>query len=401
MGIKIWQLEKLQRIMNSMFDIPAESKSQYGRNVHNPAGLRDDREADLSLMLRNEQLNGPSDRDSVIANMEFVPFKGPYIYIRDMDEKTKPIMVREYPKPSGSDKGEWPQFRSVSAGKCPFVEEAPGRSELEKAKAREEESNQKENSHCPPRTRAATAIERSRGPSKISPVKPRQWKALDEIRNESKPLRSNFDKKLERGFCAPPATVPSSRRSPVKGLKHLTAILGGPRMFGGEPAASGLQPSNVTSAIRSQMISSTAAAPGAKAGTSKEFQGLKRKVLERNSGPNMNNVYFPPKTSNTSGSVRPEKGVIATRQISTRAQEKLIDIDEESTQSEPDEDIWRADEGRKVERPPSRSIEKKDPKPGYCENCRDKYDDFDEVGFPGCMVSDRTDNRAAYCRTST
>lgn len=392
MGMKIWQLEKLQRIMNSMFDASAESKSQQGRNPRNLTGLRDEREADLSRMLRNEQLNGPSDRDSIVANMEFIPFKGPYIYIRDMDERTKPIIVREYQKVSSGDKGEWPQFRSVSAGKCPFLEEAPSRSEHGRAKAREGNGNLKEKIQSPPRTRAATAIERCQEPPEISSVRLKQSQPLDEIRNESKPLMSSLVKQYEQGFCAPPATVPGSRRSPVKGLKHLTAMLGGPRMFGGEPAASGLQPSNVTSAIRSQMISSTAAAPGAKAGTSKEFQGLKRKVLERNGGPNINSIHMPPKISDPSGSMRLRGSAVTTRQTSAKVQEKLIDIDEESTQSEADEDVWRASEVRKVERPSSRSIVKKDRKPGYCENCRDKYDDFDEVGFLCCVVggSDKT-----------
>src|SRR5262249_11294280 len=58
-----------------------------------------------------------------------------------------------------------------------------------------------------------------------------------------------------------------------------------PRFAGGEPVASGVQPSNVTSAIKSQVISSTAAVPGAKAGPSKELNALKRKVLERNNMP--------------------------------------------------------------------------------------------------------------------
>ena len=394
MGMKIWQLEKLQRIMNSMFDASAESRSQHGRNPRNLAGLRDEREADLSRMLRNEQLNGPSDRDSIVANMEFIPFKGPYIYIRDMDERTKPIIVREYAKVSRSDKGEWPQFRSVSAGKCPFVEEATGRSENERAKTRERDENPKEKAQSPPRTRAATAVERCIGPSNFSSVKSKQSQPLDEIRNESKPFLSTLDKKPEYRFCAPPATVPSSRRSPMKGLKHLTGVLGGPRMFGGEPAASGLQPSNVTSAIRSQMISSTAAAPGAKTATSREFQGLKRKVLERNSGPNINNMHVPPKISASLSSVRPERSAVAARHTSTKARERLIDIHEESTQSEADEDISRADEVKRVEkeRPSSRSVEKKDRKPGYCENCRDKYDDFDEVSFLYSMVGNSTDD---------
>lgn len=395
MGMKIWQLEKLQRIMNSMFDAPAESKSQNGRNARNLAGVRDEKEADLSRMLKNEQLNGPSDRDSIVANIEFIPFKGPYIYIRDMDERTKPIMVREYPRVSRSEKGEWPQFRSVSAGKCPFVEEAPSRSEHERPKAREGDGHPKGNCESPPRTRATTAIERCQGPPTISSFKSKQSQPLDEIRNQSRPPTSSLDKKPEQGLCAPPATVPSGRRSPMKGLKHLTAMLGGPRMFGGEPAASGLQPSNVTSAIRSQMVSSTAAAPGAKAGTSREFQGLKRKVLERNSGPTISNVYIPPKISDSSGTFRTERRPVATRQTSANTQEKLNNIEEESTQSEADEDFWPADQVRKVQRPSGRSVQKKDRKPGYCENCHDKYEDFDQVGFLCCMI-DRTDHTVKH-----
>lgn len=392
MGMKIWQLEKLQRIMNSMFDAPTESKSQYGRNPRSLAGLRDEREADLSRMLRNEQLNGPSDRDSITANMEFIPFKGPYIYIRDMDERTKPIIVKEYPKVSRSDKGEWPQFRSVGAGKCPFVEEAPSRSEHEKAKAREGDGNPKGKIQSPPRTRAATAIERCQVPPKISSVRLKPSEPLHEILNESKPQKSSLEKSPEQVFCAPPATVPIGRRSPMKGLKHLSAILGGPRMFGGEPAASGLQPSNVTSAIRSQMMSSTAAAPGAKAGTSREFQGLKRKVLERNSGPTINNIQIPPIISGPSGSLKPGRSAVVTRQTSAMTQEKLDNIDEESAESEVDEDVCRADDVRRIERPSKRRLEKKDRKPGYCENCRDKYDDFDQVRFLCCKVGDRADN---------
>ncbi|MCJ1463867.1 hypothetical protein MMC07_002476 [Pseudocyphellaria aurata] len=378
MGMKIWQLEKLQRITNSMFDAPTESKSQYGRNSRSLAGLRDEREADLSRMLRNEQLNGPSDRDSIAANMEFIPFKGPYIYIRDMDERTKPIMVKEYPKVSHNDKGEWPQFRSVSAGKCPFVQEAPSRSEHEKTKTREGDRDPEGRSQSPSKTRTATAIERGQVPPKISAVKMKPSEPLHEILNESKRLKSSFEKRPEQVFCAPPTTVPIGRRSPLKGLKHLSAILGGPRTFGGEPAASGLQPSNVTSAIQSQMISSTAAAPGAKAGTSREFQGLKRKVLERNSGPTINNSHIPSIISGPSGSLRPGRSAVVTRQTSAMTQEKLNNIDEESTEPEVDEEVWRAGEVRKIEKPIQKRLEKRDRKPGYCENCRDKYDDFDQ-----------------------
>lgn len=372
MGMKIWQLEKLQRITSTMLDNVTESQSQNVRNTRttgNVVGLMDEKDADLSRMLRNEQLNGPSDRNSIAALSELIPFKGPHIYIRDMDEKTKPVMVREYRRPTRTEKGGWPQFHCVSAGKCPFVEE------VEKGKVREEEVNTKVEIKSAPRTRAATALEKSKAQPPLAGINPLEKgkEALAEPRHEEKSTHSLLEKSTEQRFCAPPPFVPTRGRSPLKGLKNV-----GFRLSAAEPAASGLQPSNITSAIRSQMVSSTAAAPGAKAGTSKEFQGLKRKVLERNSGPGLNGIQVSQKKKVHLGPARAERSIAAVRQTRARTQEALIHIDEESTQSE-GEGVWRAKALKRTGKLLSKKIEKKDLKPGYCENCRDKYDDFDEV----------------------
>ena len=160
MGIKLWQLEKLSRVVNSMFDVPNETQAQNGtaarsRGVN--ATAKGEREPDLSRMLRNERLNGPSDRDPTVALGEVIPFKGPFIYIRDIDERTKPIMVKDYPRPATQEEGEWPQFRSARHGRCPFVEDL-SRQELEvesKARAGEQAVGRVE-TRTAPRTRAAT-----------------------------------------------------------------------------------------------------------------------------------------------------------------------------------------------------------------------------------------------------
>ena len=379
MGMKIWQLEKLQRITSTMLDNVTESQSQHIRNTRTTGmvvGLVDEKDADLSRMLRNEQLNGPSDRDSMAALSELIPFKGPHIYIRDMDEKTKPVMFRDYRRVTRAEKAEWPQFHCVSAGKCPFVEE------VEKVKVREEDVNTQIEIKSAPRTRAATALEKSKARPPVIGVEPSEKQVPAEPRHEAKSTISLPDKNMEPRFCAPPPFVPTKGRSPLKGLKNV-----GLRLSAAEPAASGLQPSNATSAIRSQMISSTAAAPGAKAGTSKEFQGLKRKVLERNSRPALNKIQASQKMGAHLGPARAERSIAAVRQTRARTQELLTHVDEESTQSE-GEDVWRAIESKRTGRLLSKRIEKKDLKPGYCENCRDKYDDFDEVsGFPSRRVA--------------
>jgi len=377
MGMKIWQLEKLQRVTNTMFEAPTESQAQHGHNTRSNMPVKvssniQGRNADLSHMLRNERLNGPSDLDSTVTTSEIVPFKGPYIYIRDMDEKTKPILVREYPKPQHKEDGEWPQFRSASQGKCPFVED--GRQELERVKAREQEllARTKAETQKAPRTRAAAAAETSK-PESIRTVTRKQ--PLSETKNGVNPMLPTPEKLLTKGICPPPATTNIKTSNPTMEYKH-NPTTGPPRLFGGEPAASGLQASNITSAIRSQMISSTAAAPGAKAGISKEVHGLKRKVLEKNSGPVLSNMQASQRTADPTVAAKAERNIPVARQTRRKTQETLVHIDEESTQSEEEEDIWTAEE---VEVVLSKHTVVKDSKPGYCENCREKYDDFDQV----------------------
>ena len=391
--MKIWQLEKLQRVMTTIFDTPAETSSQQTRKTRNMTtleSLRDNKDADLSRMLQNELRNGPSDRDATVPLFEVVPFKGPHIYIRDVDERTKPVMVREYSKVSRNEKGEWPQFRCVSAGKCPFVEELDsGKLDMGRSKAREAETVVKAESRSAPKTRTATAPEKARANLVENPAVVYQKQPLNEVKNAANLDILEVGNDADQTFCVPPPRILGRARSPVKGSKSAMATTG-PRLFGGEPAASGLQPSNITSAIRSQMISSTAAAPGAKAGTSREFQGLKRKVLERNSGAVSNKFQISHKTVDSLGSEKVERSVAAARKIRDRAPEKLIYVDEESTQSE-EEDIWMGRKPKRADKLIEKNMEKKESKPGYCENCRDKYDDFDEVSMFHFQRTDEAD----------
>ena len=382
MGMKIWQLEKLQRVTNTMFDSPLESQAQHGHNTRSNmpvkgAANKDGRDAELSHMLLNEQLNGPSDLDSTITPSELIPFKGPYIYIRDMDEKTKPILVREYSRPEQKEDGEWPQFRSASQGKCPFVED--GRLELERVRAREQEilTRAMLETQAAPRTRAAAAAQTT----KLQPTQNiTKRQPLGESKNGVNPVLPTPEKLLAKGLCPPPTITNIKSRSPKMEFTY-NPNAGAPRLYGGEPAASGLQASNITSAIRSQMISSTAAAPGAKTGLSRDVHGLQRKVLEKNSGPVLSNMQANQRITSMIGAARTERSAPIARQTRRKVQETLVHIDEESTQSEEEEDIWTAEEVQRDDVVLSKHTVVKDPKPGYCENCREKYDDFDQVGF--------------------
>ena len=396
LGMKVWQLEKLQRIMSTMFDVPSDAQgnvTQQLRTRINTNSAKVDREADLSRMLRNERLHGPSDRDVSVSLNEILPFKGPYIYVRDIDERTKPIIVKEWPKPARKgEPGDWPQFRAVSHGKCPFVEEV-SKEDIERELARQEEAfaqQQKRQSRSASQSRTTTPYDihedesededGSEGHDNATEHEDHHEQPSQEVVVSSHTRYTRPERPMVPQFCPPPSKLPNQTRSPSRASKAMSPH-GHPRAMVAEPAASGLQPSNVTSAIRSQMISSTAAAPGVKAGTSKEVHGLKRKVLEKNAGPALNTIQARQHKLDHSVSARAENYIPRARQVRGHIRETLVQIHEESTQSEGDEDVWLADDVRTREPTSKKAEKKKDGKPGYCENCRQKYGDFDDVSY--------------------
>lgn len=371
--MKIWALEKLQRMMTTMFDTDTSSQLAHGHNTRasaasvEPDGLgRSNKTGELSQLLRNERINGPSDRDPTVASSDLVMFKGPFIYIHDMNEKQKPVMVREYAKVTNKEDGDWPQFRSVANGKCPFVEEVDHE---RKKQEREQQRRQKQAvrdaaAGDAPRTRAATAEAKMQPPSK-------RILAENDAGNRTHfPITEKPDRNISPELQAI-GPEPSSTRGPQNAFVSRAAQ---GKLFGGEPVASGMQQSNATSAIRSQMVSSTAAAPGARIGTSKELYGLQRQVLERNSGPTSFGLTSSHRMTDIASAA------MGAKEESKRktSQDRLGYIDEEPTSIDLD-DARKIEDARKARAVQKRKSEKRDLKPGYCENCMDKFEDFDEV----------------------
>ena len=370
MGMKLWAAEKLQRILAHMFDeSAAHGHNTRGSNIAMTT-VRG-REEDLSQVLRNEKHNGPADRDPSAFTKDLILFKGPFIYIHDMDGKTRPTMVREYPKVARRQDGAWPQFRSASVGKCPFIEDHMSKKELEREREKERAlalQLERESQQQAPRTRSVTAVESVQmdPPRRTSPRK-----ALREVSNGT-------------SLNHVPSTF-SKPTGPPQPECHTRAMAGPPagfirpaRMhFAGEPVASGIQQSNLTSAIRSNMISSTAAVPGVKAGTSREVHELKRKVLERSTTGSLSVGSMPSshRMTDLAGHLKNARVPAPQRAAKSKAQEKLGGIQEDDI---PSDDELAADHTIHTTSRKKRTA-KKDPKPGYCENCRDKYDDFDEV----------------------
>ncbi|PTU24011.1 hypothetical protein P175DRAFT_0430427 [Aspergillus ochraceoroseus IBT 24754] len=372
MGMKIWAIEKLQRMIATINDAGIAGPNGVVRTNNTGGNHTKSRgKDDLSQVLQNE-LNGPSDRNHLSVLKELVMFKGPFIYIHDMDEKTRPVMVREYPKVAKRQDGIWPQFRSAPLGKCPFIEDPPAKRETDRQRLRQEKEKRPLANPLP--VEHAQQVKQT-----VLEPAPRD-NGHQTFGKESSPADErgtplSFSKEDEAND--PHQTQPISPRKSSESFIPPQLHRKGPFYHGCEPAASGLQPSNITSAIRSQMVSSTAAAPGAKAGLSKEVHELKRKVLEKSNGVLPTSIV--PSSYRAPNAAPPVKSIKiqASRLGKPNTHDKLGNIEEEATQSEGTGTsnsrvhARKSGEQRKKER-------RRDPKPGYCENCRDKFDDFDE-----------------------
>lgn len=351
MGKKIWSLDKFQNMLTVLLESETAHSASYStrsistRSHH--GATKGSHEPNLLQLLQHERLNGPSDRDPTAVNRELSYFKGPHIYIWDMDEKQKPIMARDYPKVANKADGEWPQFRSVGNGRCPFVEEI--------------EVPDKEH-------RRARELEKARAAKREDPVpilKPPENPIPRPV--TGKRSLGEMEEGQTRARAAEifnPARAALSKQAEIRQQNAFTSRAGTARLFAGEPVASGVQPSNVTSAIRSQMISSTSGVNGAKAGTSKEVHGLQRKVLQKTApaSQDISSRRLAEVSMEAASSRSANMGRHTSRPAETQDDDsqKLVETREKKVQSQ--------------------SLKsKRDLKPGYCENCQDKFRDFDEV----------------------
>lgn len=380
LGIKIWALEKVQRVLRTMLETDTDDQPSVQETrshvTASKSAMRPGKDADLEQLLRNEKINGPADRDLTVAAQDMVQLKGCYIYIHDMDEKTKPVMVRDYNKPATKESGKWPQFRLTPIGRCPFVED-PAHTKKLQQQERDADKASKEAAQRKTRALADRNANLRRSPRKLAA-----------------PADADLAKPL-----APPRQIPAKRQSSAEGMPPLfgsaqQSLRSLPRMIGGEPVASGLQHSNVTSAIRSQAISSaaissTAAGVNKRVSDSKEVNALKRKVLERGNSTTSNFSMPTSYMNNVRAALNDDDDNPPPRAAKRKAQETLGVLHED------DED--NADNIRPAHRKPAPRKKKpvqKEPKPGYCENCRDKFDDFDDVSqyYPSTPTLAFTDN---------
>ncbi|AEO58909.1 hypothetical protein MYCTH_2306639 [Thermothelomyces thermophilus ATCC 42464] len=388
MGKKIWSLEKLQKILEIALNPEQYMNAGLSRGNTQSASKASKDERNLALLLQNERVNGPSDRDPTVASQDTYRFRGPYIYVYDVEEKTRPIMVREYMKASDPKDQEWPQFRIVSQGRCPFVldesYDPQERENRDRDRGREKDRNRdkgrdrdRDRERTPSKTRVAKAEEAEEAAEPAAPT-PLTADAPPKAATGKRTLAQMEDghnrgiadggasQTFDRSRVSNPPTF--EFRSQNAFISHAKAG----RLLAGEPVASGMQPSNVTSAIRSQMVSSTTGGVlGAKAGTSKEIHGLQRKVvLQKASTPGLS---LDPSSRQVAGICHDGNTTFVRSASAGQITQRKLDVANEEGSSRQREKLRRT-----ASVPVSQSKPRRDPKPGYCENCQEKFADFEE-----------------------
>ncbi|KAG5439233.1 hypothetical protein PCANB_001532 [Pneumocystis canis] len=263
-GMKIWSFDKfVNRILRSLLD-PSLTPNQ----------------PKLSHLLYDEKVNGTRERDRTAPREDYVYFKGPYLFVRDISNIYRPIIIKEWPKPPNGkvSEGEWPQFRVTDFGHCPFVRDNSRKSQCSSSLPKHE-----------------------------------VLKELKNIPETSRNLKEILFHRLKDNSYGIYNQVQSM---------HCQADMN----------ASGIMQSNLTSTIRSQTSTNTRSGGMAEPITvapSKSVDDLKRKVF-----------------------IQVQQRRSIQENMNTFQQSQIDPTDKKKV---------------KIEN-----------KPGYCENCREKFEDFDQ-----------------------
>lgn len=372
---RIWSLDKFTRVLVAIFGSSDEDPAQ--RPAYKVAQLNQPPpQADLSQLLRNEK-TVPSDR---LPWSDIVHFREYYVYIHDMEEKFRPVMVREYKKPAKHEDGrepmgDWPHLNSVAEPKCPFLPDnsASKQDETEHDPQAPQEVTRAVRMEAPARKAHMTAQEALRKPFQ-PPFIARKAVDAEPTQEVARYMARHYEQPNSHQTAARAQHSTNTDSLPITNhfLKPLTHVATR------EPLASGLQRSNRTSGIESQRISSAALKPGAGRPVTKEMNELQRRAVMP-----ANRAYGGGATSyHTTNDVRaainqpasfPGKPAKLQRTTTLRRIDEIHGEYDDAVVNE------LSPKSRKALKKAEAENSRAKLKPGYCENCHDKYDSFAEV----------------------
>lgn len=323
----------------------------------------------LSRLLLEEKIHGPADSDPRARRDDYHYFKGPYIHLRDLSQFYRPIMIREYSKVSDPELGDWPQFRLTGIGKSPFVQDSRQR--------RSEEENETDAAGIA----AAAVLKEQRALAKAQEPTQRLQRSRrlgvhaeefvinedehDELEPEeqSEEHRAKHKRKMTEGDL---------KANKVARKPTFSSVAAGRE--GHERKKSILSPIKMTSVrANSPIVQNTVGSVG----TSKR---LGRIASKKNYYPGHGNMEVVASGINMS---------MVTSNVKSMTQSggtaNGLGANTSQTQSKEMNSLKRKIFERKI-RPPSvpnaavrkEAVAVKEMRPGYCENCKDRFDDFDE-----------------------
>ncbi|KAK6362314.1 hypothetical protein TWF730_006010 [Orbilia blumenaviensis] len=359
-SMKIWNTEKIERMIHTLnekidddYNIPPPIPVKTLPSKYHKADVpKAKKPSTIESTKRNEEALGrllsqdKTRSTQLSSSKEMYIFKGPYVLVGDAGGRYKHFIIREFRNVSQPENGDWPQFRSNREGRCPFVLDPDTKRAYMREEA-EREAEAKAKAKEAARLKARSIME---PPPRNQSLRAKTSLLKEDTRTgliDRRPLGS-IENKVDRDMAtAAAATAVRKTESRLDKLKDLHRTRQDNLVLTGyEPAASGIRQTGPTSAVVSQAISSNPVLVGPKAGTSRDVQRLNRRVFEK-----------------TTGGIR-QTNSGATLQV----------VDEESNQVKGERKTLKRARSEVVVKEAS----KKQPVAGYCENCRDKYDDFEK-----------------------
>ncbi|KAK6199246.1 Dfp1/Him1, central region-domain-containing protein [Scheffersomyces amazonensis] len=115
--IKVWDYDKVFRFLKNL-----------GMNIMTGVDELENKSKDnnLSTLLKEEKIYGATDRDPNTKREDLHYLDKNYLYVYDLSQKVRPIAIREW------EEENYPLFNLTLDGKCPFINESSDNNERKK-----------------------------------------------------------------------------------------------------------------------------------------------------------------------------------------------------------------------------------------------------------------------------
>lgn len=330
-GIKVWQFEKLQNVMMRLMKL-------------SPRDLEAPTKQDLSQMLEKEKVYGTSERDPATARSTFHYFdkSACYVLVEDATLEHRPIMCLEFTytreERINREPPPWPVVYGQTPGRCPFTYYPPKRSPV-----REENGDSQIASRPPAQQSLRRAV------SLNNMVRSNLGLAF---RPQVAPIRTNDQKQNEylmaSGNSVSITSNIASTTSNIFTDNQTGATVGLPQNRRVAELNRRMHMSNAPNRATRTLNASPASALAGSVGSG---LGIRRK----GNGPIVGSSAVPRGAADQGATVR-----------------RMLGLEDRSGKPSVGGGIQRSISTGAINRPASTK------RPGYCENCRVKYDDFTE-----------------------